>query len=371
MAPSPWSAIVGLLCLVWSGALPAAAHQVPPELQGHLDVAVERCEPGPPGSGLLLATVRIETGAAEIRLPELHCGAFVPASDEVLFLNAVDGGQRVPAHATRRIEAHFPGDARHTECRCVIADVRRINHGDEGWREVEDWAGDWWRRLQEAEPRERPLVFAGRGTPPDPSAEVPQGEWDDVASRGPLDLPFSNAPRLRREWVLRSDVFLRHEPAGSASEHSLQRGQPVDVLALDGGAKQVRLGTGRTGWIDGDASSPERRAAPDLTLALDALATEGHGSDPSFCRDRSDELRALVFALLPEDRTAYVSSEWYLLSEPQQDAFQVWTRECYGIGRIVEVERGQELRSHSWGDRPTLRLAADPARGSPAPPSGD
>ena len=286
----------------------------------------------------------------------------------MLFLNAVDAGIRVPARSTRRFTALFPGDARHTECRCVVADVRRLDDAGDGWREIDDWANELWERLvpepdreRRAERRRPARVFAGRGTPseaaPDETPGSPPAE--DVAARSRF--PFSVAPRMRREWIVRPELALRDAPDGEANGPRLAPGDAVDVLALRHGAKQVRIDSGESGWIDADAATPAMRPTASVEQALDALATLGHAQDASFCRDRSDALQPLVFALLPEDRTAYVTSEWFLLEPRHQDAFQAWTRDCYGIARIVDVGQGALLRSHDWGDRPSLHLAADEA----------
>ena len=364
--PGPVRVSLALACALGIASAAAVTEDLPPSLRGHLDVEVERCAPGPAGSRLLEATVRVTTGNAEIRLPELHCGAFVPGSDEVLFLNAVEGRIRVPARSTRRFTALFPGDARHTECRCVVADVRRLDDAGDGWREIDDWATELWDRFAperdrepRAERRRAPRLFAGRGAPtgagPD---ETPDAiATQDVAARARF--PFSLAPRLRREWIVRPELALRDAPDGEANGPRLAPGDGVDVLALRRGAKQVRIDSGESGWIDADAATPAMRPSTSVEQALDALATRGHADDASFCRDRSDALQPLVFALLPEDRTAYVTSEWFLLEPRHQDAFQAWTRDCYGIARIVDVGEGALLRSHDWGDRPSLHLASD------------
>ncbi len=331
---------------VRGGAEPVA---LPPELDGRLLLELRSCE-ARLGQVLMAATVRARTGPTAVALPNLRCGAFAAGSDQALFLNAVDGLERIPAHTTRQVTAFFPADARHTECRCVVGDVRRIEReqGDDAFAgsdrdtaAIDDAIAGWQEFLEEME----------GGAAPDPELA---------------------AGALRREEILVPDTAIRDRPdeAGAVLER-LPAGEAIAILALSGGHKRVRTRAGTEGWIPSGASSVDsaRAAVLALTLAPARLssgtpAAGGNEDAPptgaldlgATCSEiRSEDLTDLVFALLPESRTAYVRPVWYALETADQDAFQHWASACFGVTRIIDVARGLEVRNTRWGDAPASR----------------
>jgi hypothetical protein len=55
------------------------------------------------------------------------------------------------------------------------------------------------------------------------------------------------------------------------------------------------------------------------------------------------QLRALVFALVPEDDTVFLRPLWHRLDALDQRAFARWAGECFGISKLVDAERGTAL----------------------------
>lgn len=313
---------------------------LPAELEGRLLLEVRSCEPRL-GQALMAATVRARTGPTAVQLANLRCGAFAPGTDQALFLNPVDGLDRIPAHTTRQVTAFFPSDARHDECRCIVGEVRRIEReGADELRDVspiDDAIAGWQEFLEEME-----AVAT-------PDAPLPEGA-------------------LRREEILVPETPVRDgpDPAAAVLER-LAAGDAVDVLALMGGYKQVRSAAGTEGWIPSDASTVDSARARRVALVLAPARTPDPGgataepatspaTEPALCSAvRREDLDGLVFALLPESRTAYVHPVWYVLDAPDQDAFQRWASECFGVTRIIDVARGLEVRNTRWGDAPAAR----------------
>lgn len=331
-----------LALLLFAGvAVGASAEPVPlpADLDGRLLLEIRSCETRL-GQALMAATVRARTGPTAVALPNLRCGAFAAGSDQALFMNAVDGLDRIPAHTTRQVTAFFPADARHTECRCVVGDVRRIERepadqpfdAERDVRSIDDAIAGWREFLEEME-----------------GARPPAPEIHPTA--------------LRRESILVPDTPVRDrpDPAGTLLTQ-LPAGEPVDVLALVGGYKRIQTLTGIEGWIPGGAATVDSTRTAMLSLAL-SPARRSTGSDPTdpgefdgACSEvRSEDLADLVFALLPEARTAYVRPVWYALEAEDQDAFQRWASLCFGVTRIIDVARGLEVRNTRWGDAPASR----------------
>jgi hypothetical protein len=323
-------------------AVGAAAEPVPlpAELEGRLLLEIRSCETRL-GQALMAATVRARTGPTAVALPNLRCGAFSAGSDQALFMNAVDGLDHIPANTTRQVTAFFPADARHSECRCVVGDVRRIEReradepfvGDDRDPESLDQATAGWREFLEEMEGAKPAT----------------AELDPTA--------------LRRESILVPKTALRDRPdPNGALLAELPVGEPVDVLALAGGYKRVQTQAGLEGFIPSGAATVESSRKAMLSLALaparrsigdEAVPGEGLGGA---CSDvRSEDLTDLVFALLPEARTAYVRPVWYALDTEDQDAFQRWASLCFGVTRIIDVARGLEVRNTRWGDAPASR----------------
>jgi hypothetical protein len=67
--------------------------------------------------------------------------------------------------------------------------------------------------------------------------------------------------------------------------------------------------------------------------------------------------------MLPESRAAYVRPIWYAIESADQDAFQLWAAQCFGVTRILDVARGLELRNLDWESPRALSSAP----GGPAP----
>ena len=352
LLPRAAPALATLLSLAIVAATPAGGEPVPlpAHLEDRLLLEVRSCELRL-GQALMAATLRARTGPTAVRLPDLRCGAFAPGGDQALFLNAVDGLDRIPPHTTRQVTAFFPSDSRHSECRCVVGEVRRIERegADEpfvGQREarIDEAIAGWQEFLNEMEAAS------------EPGAPLPEGA-------------------LRLEEVVVPETPLRDQPGPSGRVlERLSAGQPVAVLVLEGGYKHVRTRAGSEGWIPSGVSSVDSTRAAQVGLALAPARVqagepaapgparpgqEGPGSEepgPPLCSAvRSDDLGDLLFALLPESRTAYVHPLWYALESADQDAFQLWATTCFGITRIIDVARGLEVRNTHWGDAPASR----------------
>jgi hypothetical protein len=98
------------------------------------------------------------------------------------------------------------------------------------------------------------------------------------------------------------------------------------------------------------AAAPPASQADALTEALGVShalaplreADAGAGKAPCEAVPAT-QLRGLVFALVPEDETVYVRSLWHRLDALDQRAFARWARECFGVTKLVDAERGVEL----------------------------
>jgi len=337
--------------LLWGGLLvlprPLSAQELPPQLRGRVHIEVLTCTPHAASPRLRTARIRIVTGETEVSLPDLQCGAFAPGSDRALFLNPVTGASRVPPHTTLELRAVFPADRVHSECRCVVGGVRRIGRdagkGLRPWRDTSNTS--------------------------DTTGEPPSGA-KPIAQPAPEGLPrYPEA--LRRELVLLPTAAVRRAPRQEASRvGQLAGGTQVDVLSVEGGWKQIR-GPGIEGWIPDDAATSDLLAPARLSRVLAraraqlARAPDGRSGESGLCSTVSaKQLHALIFALLPEERTAYVSALWYALPEIDHDTFQVWAADCHGITRIVDLARGLEIRSQAWGDTPHLPVGSSKSTAS-------
>ena len=108
----------------------------------------------------------------------------------------------------------------------------------------------------------------------------------------------------------------------------------------------------------GDVAAPPPPAASDelsgalrvsrALTPLRALVEPGRtteGDTGAICASVPPaELSALVFALVPEDETVYVRPLWHQLDARDRRAFAIWASECFGVARIVDTERGAEVR---------------------------
>jgi len=326
-----------------------------------LAVDILSCEPQVAGGALLKAQVAVRTGDTGARILNLQCGAYEEGTDRVLFLNGVDGVDRVPPNTIKVVTAYFPADARHTICRCVVGEVRRLEQEEVLGTEIDFGV-------------------------PDPEAPVPPPdelqatrEWDD--GRAVLDLlgegeeprPAADPPgrRLRYEIVLVPNAPLREAPGAETPVIGrLRAGERVALHGVRAGYKWVLTDAGLGGWTRGDAVTSDEAVPQRVSEALAplrVLAAPGEtleGDTGALCRavDR-DDLDELVFAMLPESRAAYVQPVWYALDTNDQDAFQLWAAQCYGVTRILDVARGLELRNVAWQTRPALSSAP----GGPGP----
>lgn len=349
------------------GPLPASAQAT--------SVEVRSCEPHPVDPFLRRALVRVRTGAQRVSFSELRCGSFVPGTSDSLFLNGVDGLGILPPHTTRTVSVFFPGDERHSECRCAV-DVpqtaalpptpRDEPEADPRWRD-EDWqhpdaTNDDWP----------PEVF--RGAPVEPRGTRGDDYWDG----GWRELPDSRLQVLREEMVLPPSVAVRDAPEPESDEiDRLTSGTRVEVLAVEGGWKQVRTREDLEGFIPDDAATSDLGAPARLSRALAPLHAQLapgatlEGETASLCSTLPEgSLDPLLFALLPEQRSAYVRSLWYALEEADRNAVRIYLSECYGVTRIVEIGSGTEVGkltaeapSRRWAARSgslwDLRLASD------------
>jgi hypothetical protein len=106
-----------------------------------------------------------------------------------------------------------------------------------------------------------------------------------------------------------------------------------------------------------DAPADDVTAALGISRALAALRRPSDQNEEAatpavLCSSVAPaQLKPLVSALVPEDGTVYVTRLWRLLGTADQRAFARWSDECFGVTRLVDAERGVELR-----------LAAQPAR---------
>lgn len=324
--------------LLASGATGGEVRDLPPALRGRVSIEVTSCRPYAGSRNLMQAEIRIRTGGSPVRLPDLQCGAFEPGTDRPLFLNPVDGVRSLAAGTERVVKTVFPFDPRHTECRCVVANVTRIAPSP-SWREA---------------PVARPPRLPGERTPAQPE--------------GP------NAPVrvLRRELVLLPSVDVH---SGPGVEHAVvgQVGgsELVEVIAVEGGWKWIRLSArGVEGWIPDDAATPDVEAPARVARVLDRLGTHGDSGSAgstqadALCQSGSiAELGDLVFALRPEAHAAYVTNLWHTLSPRRRDALQRYLSACFGVTRIVAMASGETLHDFGRSDGPgaaELRRADEP-----------
>jgi hypothetical protein len=321
----------GLLIAGAAGA--GEIQELPRSLRGRVSIEIARCQPYAGTGDLMEAELRIQTGTTEVRLPDLQCGAYRSGTNQPLFLNPVEGVHRVPAGTILVVRTIFPFDRQHTECRCVVERVRRIEPG-EPWREE-----------------------------PDASVWVAPGETTRT-ERGWVP---SSTRVLRRELVLLPSVELRsgpgrhHEVVGEVNASEL-----IEVLGVQGGWKWIQLpARGVEGWVPDDATTPDVEAPVRLAAVLSRL--EPHliprSSQPTgsgaFCQAVSiGELGELVFALRPETRSVYVTNLWHALPERKRSAFQLYLSDCFGVARIIDMASGDELRNLDWSEDPSLAPGA-------------
>jgi hypothetical protein len=92
-------------------------------------------------------------------------------------------------------------------------------------------------------------------------------------------------------------------------------------------------------------AADELTAALRISRALAPLREAGAAAEnEALCaRVPPSQLGELVFALVPEDETAYVRPLWHRLDALDQRAFARWARECFAAPRLVDAERGVEL----------------------------
>ena len=85
------------------------------------------------------------------------------------------------------------------------------------------------------------------------------------------------------------------------------------------------------------------RALAPLRARLEHEPTPG--PEPTFCGSVAPaQLAPLVFALVPPDGAVYVTSLWHLLDAADQRAFARWSAACFDAARLIDAERGLELR---------------------------
>lgn len=320
---------------------------LPASLEGRVEVSLLSCDPYAGGSDLRVARVRIQVGEAELWLPDLRCGAFEPGSDRALFLNAVDGLGRLAAHSQRTVEVVFPATRRYRECRCVVggstAMSPRPSRGPEWWEEE---------------------TFVPEG--PDDEALAEDDSGDTFGDGAGVEPPA--ALGLREELVLRPATIVRAGPSPAAAVVGrVAATERVSVFAVDQGWKRIRSERGFEGWIRSDAATSDLEAPRRVGAALDELALKlpRDGWPPQALAttcpvSAAEALPELVFALLPDIHTVYVTNLWYALDDVQRDAFHAWVQSCHEIRRIVEMATGAELRGEAWGDRPRLFERAPP-----------
>lgn len=310
---------------------------LPASLRGKVSVRVLSCDPHAGREDLRVARVRIRVGSEALGLRDLQCGAFQPGSGQALFLNAVDGLGRLDAGSQRVVEVVFPASARYSECRCVFGGATAL-------RESGSQAAEWWQ----AETLE-------------PQAEGPDDPW----SARP-EIPGRTG--MRRELVLRPATPV-HEGAGADQPVTgrLTANQVVEVFAVQGGWKRVRSDLGVAGWIRSDAATADLDAPYRVGTFLNDLAAELRESRRSArtllesCPvSAAEALPELVFSLLQDIRTVYVTNLWYALDDVQRQAFHAWVSGCHDIRRIVEMESGAELVGGRWVD-PLDQRAQEPA----------
>ncbi len=327
------------IAALWLVLLAAPGHGVetvlPPSLAGRAEVQVLSCDRHDGGADLRVARVRVTVGAAEIELDDLQCGAFEPGTDRALLLNAVDGLGRLAAGSDRIAEVVFPASHLYTECRCVVGGATALRETTGRW-------GAWWA-AEAWEPTERPEALDWRGG------------TDPVGPAG-----------LRRELVLRPATRIHDRPGEDEPVVGrVPAGRQVEVFAVQGGWKRVRSDDGVEGWIRSDASTADLEAPKRVGAYLDELAGKLRPSNGPPRRlseacpvSAAEALPQLVFSLLPDLHTVYVTNLWYTLDESQRDAFHAWVEGCHDVRRIVEMATGAELRGEAWGDRPSLPPAS-------------
>ncbi len=307
-----------LLALV---ALAASASARTPELPsafaGRLSVEVLTCRPL---GSLREARVRLRTEETEVRIAELHCGAFGSAGD-ALFLTRVAGATRVPAHTARDFVARFPADAQHAECGCALSSARDLA----------------------ADARARPFSDPDAAEP----AFLPEVAEQEIAP-APAE-PDPAPPGLRFERVLVPSLGLRPAPqASEPQQRALAPGERIAVDRIEAGWKLARTRDGGAGWLPDEAATadlaaPERVA--ELLAPLEAAVLAGGPRPAGFCGalDRR-ELGELVYAWQPEAQSVLLRPLWYALPPARQDAFQTWAAECYGATHLIESMRNLEIR---------------------------
>ncbi len=316
----------------------ASELELPASLRGKVSVRLLACDPHAGREDLKVARLRIRVGREALGLRDLQCGAFQPGTGQALYLNAVDGLGRLEAGSQRVVEVVFPASARHSECRCVFGGATAL-------REPGSQAAEWWQ------------------------AETLQPDPEEAVDAWSLRPEIPGRTGMRRELVLRPATPV-HEGASADRPVTgrLTANQVVEVFAVHAGWKRVRNDLGVSGWIRSDASTADLDAPYRVGTFLNDLAAELRESRRSArtlleaCPlSAADALPELVFSLLQDIRTVYVTNLWYALDDVQREAFHAWVSGCHDIRRIVEMESGAELVAGPWIDpltRPTPRPAS-------------
>ncbi len=315
---------------LWSLVIAAAAQgagaepvPLPGRLAGRVQIDLQACTPDGVAA-VRTATLQIRTGATDVDLSDLRCGAHSRATGRALVLRGDDTLGRVPPHTERLATIVFPADARHDTCRCQIGELRRI--------EQEQTEVGFALEAPGLGHREKPLRS--------------------------FDLPLA-PDALRFETVLVPEAPLRESPSADAiiiagPAPTVRAGERIEVLALDAGWKRVRSSAGRMGWVVASTSAVVGDRALHVALAL-APARPGRERDAACRAIDADDLSDLVFALLPESRTVYVHPLWYALEPGDHEAFTRWAVDCFGIAHIVDVSRNLEIRNTRWEAAPSAR----------------
>lgn len=331
------AALAGALAFLASGAL-ARTPELPRELRGRLTLEVSRCRPLGRDGALLEARVRLRAAETEVSLPGLHCGAF-DEQGEPLFLAPVHGALRLPARTTQSFDVRLAADAQHWECGCTVRDVRNLERAP-----AQEFAGE--EEAFDAFLDDLLESSSEADSTPGEDVEFPDNWVVDAAP--PLD-----PPALRFERVLAPDVAPRSEPSARAEARgALAPGARVAVDRIERGWKLVRSSDGQTGWIPGDASTPDVTAPERMGELLaplhGALAPTDRGEPAPCASVRREALTDLVLAWRPEQRAVYLRPLWYALAPADRNAFQIWAAECFDATRLVDGLSGRDIRALDW-----------------------
>jgi hypothetical protein len=317
-------------------ASPALARTpaLPRELRGRVAVELESCRPVGRDDALLEAVVRVRAGETGVSLPGLHCGAF-DARGRVYFLTPVAGALELAPRESRRLPVRFAADAQHRECGCSVVDVRDLA-AEEPSRAFAPDAADTGDAAFDA--------FLARVASED--ADV---RSDPLPTLGVEPAPVA-APGLRFERVLAPRIALRAAPFAQAdSTGAVPPGARVAVDRIERGWKHVRAADGAAGWIPGDAATADVAAPDRISEQLAPLrAALAPGADASCSTVSRESLGELVAVWRIEQRAVHLRPIWYALPRADRDAFQAWVSDCYGVVRLYDASRGEELRSAEW-----------------------